>query len=81
MDNQDVRKILITICEILKAEYKYLASLHRGQIATYEALKKELPEIEIRYTAEAEQVFGQEYPGTAENVQQLDALLQQLSRQ
>jgi hypothetical protein len=43
------------------------------------ALKKELLGIEARYEVEAERVFGQEHPGTAENVRQLDdALLDQL---
>lgn len=78
MNEAQIRETLIAICEVLKAEYKYLGSLQRGQSALFDALKKEIPMIEQRYAESARQAFGQDYPGTAERLEQLDALLARL---
>ena len=80
MSDDETREALVAICEVLKVEYKYLGSLQRGQAALFDALKKEIPTIEQRYAESAKQAFGQDYPGTAERLEQLDALLQQLKK-
>jgi hypothetical protein len=77
MDN-DIREALIAICETLKAEAKYLASLQRGLVGFYNAAKSELPNLEARYRGQV--IEMEEHPATAEKIQLIDALLEQLKK-
>jgi hypothetical protein len=80
MNDSETRETLIAMGEILKGEFLYLASLHRGFYALFESLKQELPGIEKRYSEAAGWAIDKEYPGTREKIEQLDALLQQLKK-
>jgi hypothetical protein len=71
--------VLIAVCETLKAEFVYLGSLQNSHVRLYEAVKREIPEIEKLYrdlpiTAIAE------HPKTAEQIQLIDALLLKLQK-
>jgi hypothetical protein len=44
MIDSETREVLITICETLKAEFHYLASLQRGLAEMHAALMQEFPD-------------------------------------
>lgn len=79
MIDSETREALIAVCETLKAEFRYLASLQRALVGLYEAVKSEIPNVEARYREQAIQI--REHPGTVEQIQLIDALQKQLEKQ
>jgi hypothetical protein len=78
MNDSEIRQSLITICEMLKMEFKYLSAIQHGVATFFRAACEELPMLEGRYKEQWGQ-FG-EYPGSAELLQRVDALLAQLKK-
>jgi hypothetical protein len=78
MDDQEIRQALITICEMLKTEFHYLAAIQHGISSLFRATKEELPHLEARYTEQ----WGHfaTYPGSAQLLQQVQELLEQLKK-
>jgi hypothetical protein len=74
----ETRQALIAICETLKLQSMYLAALHRSVVRMYEATKMEMPSFEPAYDATNPEM--QEYPGNAELLRKVDALLSQLKK-
>jgi hypothetical protein len=78
--DSEVREVLIAICETVQAEFRYLGALQNSHVRFYEAVKSEIPEIEKHYR-DLSPVSIQDHPGTAERIQLIDALLEQLKKQ
>lgn len=79
MTDSDTRESLITICEVLKEEFLYLASLNSAMRSLFGALKQQLPNFEAHYKDQGAS-FGGTSPEMREKIEQLDALLQQLRK-
>ncbi|MGC2697502.1 MAG: hypothetical protein WA738_17075 [Candidatus Angelobacter sp.] len=78
MTDFETRQALIAICETLKMQAVYSASLHRSAVRLFEALKKELPNLGEAYDSVNPEI--RDYPGSAELLQKVDALLAQLQK-
>jgi hypothetical protein len=78
MDDFEIRKSLIAICETLKIQAINLSSLHRSTVKMYEAAKNELPNFELAYDSANPEI--KDYPGSAELLRQVDSLLAQLKK-
>jgi hypothetical protein len=79
MIDSETREVLIAVCETLQAEFRYLGALQNSHVRFYEAVKKELPEIEKAYR-ENPPANIRDHPGTAERIQLIDALLEKLRK-
>ena len=74
----ETHQTLIVICETLKMQALYSASLHHSAVRLFEALKKELPNLGQAYDSVNPEI--RDYPGSAELLQKVDALLAQLKK-
>jgi hypothetical protein len=77
--DSETREALIAVCETLKAEFRYLGALQNSHVRLYEAVKVEMPKIEKRYRGRSPAGI-REHPGTAAQIQLIDALLKQLKK-
>jgi hypothetical protein len=75
------REVLISLCEIVKAQALYLNSIQTGMVRIFEIAKEEIPTFEARYTERVKSdLFYKEYAGAREQLQTLSSLLEKLRK-
>jgi hypothetical protein len=75
----ETRDVLIAICETLKAEYLFLASLQSSHVLFFEAVKRELPSVEQTYR-DTPMTTTSEPPVIDERIRLIDLLLTKLRK-
>jgi hypothetical protein len=80
VSDSETRETLVAICETLKAQYIALGSLQRGFYAFFQAAQHYHPDIQEKYDKAAVLALSSDNPATREQIERLDALLQQLRK-
>jgi hypothetical protein len=78
MDDLEVREILRAAVELLKTQVVYMRRTHESYLALYDALKKDLPQLQTNL--QAEMVTIRDVPEVQSHLDALDALLEQLGK-
>ena len=79
MNDFEIRKTLIAICEISKTQASYFANLQRSTSALLQTLINDDPSLEKRY--DVERLNAQDLPGSDALLLLVDTLLAQLKKQ
>jgi hypothetical protein len=72
------KAVLLTLCEVVRANTSYLTNLHHHMTALYDALLRDHPELRKSYLEETEKT--RLFPSAERLLEQLDALIQQLKQ-
>lgn len=77
MDDLEIREILRSALQVLRTQVVYARRTHESYIALYEALKKDLPELQSNLQKEMETILG--VPEVQSHLAAIDGLLQRLA--
>lgn len=78
MNAQEVREILRAALELLKTQVVYMRRTHESYLALYDALKKELPQLQTNL--QAAMVTIRDVPEVQSHLDAIDGLLEQLGK-
>lgn len=77
MDDLEVCEILRAALEVLKTQVVYVRRTHESYLALYDALKKDLPNLQSNLQAEMETI--RDVPEVQSHLAAIDELLQRLA--